>query len=136
MKKYKPEIIASILLIAYTIVRTVVVAYSITPVSNVDWRVFLAIELVTTVPYVWAMGDIIRRSAKVGSEQSGNRQRRYLAVTVAVLSLLAPYAYLAAYGSLGTTQGIGAFILLLLVFTLPSIVRLCLRIRRRKHKHV
>lgn len=129
-RKYWPEILACILLVAYTIVRTLVVAYGISPVSQVSWQVFLAIEIITTVPYVWAMGAIIRRSSKKQESEQG-RQKLWFAIFVAGISLLAPYAYLAMYGTLTSAQGIGIFVGLLIVFTLPSLVRLIAKVRRR-----
>lgn len=130
MKRYWPEIIACLVLIGYTIVRTLVVAHGISPVSHVSWQIFLWIEIVTTVPYVWAMGVIIRQSATKAGD--GRMKRRlWYAVIVAAVSLLAPYVYLACYGSLGTTQGIAVFVGLLVVFTLPSIVRSMAKFWRR-----
>lgn len=130
LKKYWPEFIASLLLVAYTIVRTIVVAQGISPVSQVSWQIFLVIEIITTVPYVWAVGAIVRRSGK--SRQGQSASHLWLPVVVAVVSLLAPYTYLAMYGTLTSTQGIGIFLGLLIVFTLPSLVRLVTKIYRRR----
>lgn len=138
MRRYRPEIIASIFLVVYTAVRTVVVAQGISPVSSVDWRVFLGIELVTTIPYVWAMGDLMRRAARQSGTSPAQMRRRIFAMTVAASSLLAPYVYLAVYGSLATVRGAWVFIALLLVFTAPALVRLYMRLKvsRNKRKHV
>ena len=129
INKYWPEIAACLLLILYTIVRTIVVAQGISPISQVNWQVFLGIEIVTTVPYVWAVGAIVRRSAK--KKQNLGSQRIWIAVIVAIVSLLAPYVYLAMYGALTSVQGIGIFLGLLILFTLPSLVKLVIKIRRR-----
>lgn len=129
LKKYWPEVVACVLLVAYTIVRTIVVAYGISPVSEVSWQIFLAIEIITTVPYVWAVGVIVRRSSKRREGQVVSRL--WVPATVAVVSLLAPYVYLAMYGTLTSAQGIGIFLGLLVIFTLPSLTRLVVKIRRR-----
>lgn len=125
-----PEIVAGLLLILYTIIRTIVVAHGISPVSQVSWQVFLAIEIVTTAPYVWGMGKIVRRAAQ--TRQLKSERQLKLATGVAVASLLAPYAYLAWYGALSSSQGAGIFLGLLVIFTLPSLVRLVIKLYRSR----
>lgn len=98
--KYWPELTAFVLMMAYTAVRTLFVAQGVDSVARTDWRVFLLIEVVFTVPYVWGIGDLVR-----GAMLGTHSRRRELAGTVGVLSgVIAPYLYLAAFGGLQHVQ--------------------------------
>ncbi len=105
----KPEIIAAAGLLGYTALRTVAVAKGVSPDTDVDWRIFLGIEVATTWPYAKGMGTLIR--AAHDPEQFTARQRRTAGV-VASSSFLAPYAYVIAEGeglSPGIWTGVAAF---------------------------
>jgi hypothetical protein len=102
LKRYRPELLAIIGLIAYTVARTGVVAESIAPVTSaVDWRTFLGIELVTTAPYVWGIGDLARNA----NNDDYKTSRKMSAYALAGSAFVAPYAYLAAEGTLHSGQG-------------------------------
>ena len=125
VKKYRPEIAAAFGLIIYTIIRTILVAEGISPVSGASWEMFLFIEILTTAPYVWAVGDIVRHSlAKQGA--SGGHSgvgRRAVVFATAALSFAAPYVYLMAYGALETAQGATVFFVILLLFLIPKVIK-------------
>ncbi|MCA9338117.1 hypothetical protein KC949_01035 [Candidatus Saccharibacteria bacterium] len=104
VRHYRPEILVSAGLLAYTAARTGVVAEAMAPVSDVDWRVFLAAELVTIPPYVWGVGDLARNA---GDPQYG-RTRKLGAYAAAGASFVTPYAYLAVEGGMSSQQGIVA----------------------------
>jgi hypothetical protein len=112
MKKYRPEIVAAVGLIIYTIIRTVLVAQGISPVSGASWEIFLFIEIITTAPYVWAVGNIVRHSLakqKKSVVRSAIAKRLFVFATAA-LSFVAPYLYLMLYGALETAQGATVFL--------------------------
>jgi hypothetical protein len=99
-KRYRPEILAATGLMAYTAARTGVVAEGIAPVTHADWHVFLGIELATTAPYVWGIGDLARNA----NNEDYNTSRKVSAYALAGSALAAPYAYLAAEGALHSEQ--------------------------------
>jgi hypothetical protein len=98
--RYRPEMLAGAGLMAYTAARTGVVAESIAPVTNADWHVFLDIELATTAPYVWGIGDLARNA----NNDDYKTSRKVSAYALAGSALAAPYAYLAAEGALQSGQ--------------------------------
>jgi hypothetical protein len=101
-KRYRPELLAGAGLMAYTAARTGLVAESIAPVATgVDWRIFLGIELATTAPYVWGIGDLARNV----NNDDYSTSRKVSAYALAGSALVAPYAYLAAEGTLHSEQG-------------------------------
>jgi hypothetical protein len=100
-KRYRPEILAAAGLMAYTAARTGVVAEGIAPVTNADWHVFLGIELATTAPYVWGIGDLARNANSADYKTS----RKVSAYALAGSAFVAPYTYLAAEGALHSEQG-------------------------------
>lgn len=128
VKRYRPEILAIIGLVAYTAARTGVVAESIEPVSHADWRIFLGIELVTTAPYVWGIGDLARNA----TNEHYKKSRKVLAYALAGTAFVAPYAYLAAEGTLHSEQGaiIGGGLLALSIA--PTLIK---HITRTLHRH-
>ena len=130
IKKYQPEIVSALLLIAYTIIRTLIVAGGISPVSNADWRVFLVIEVVTTVPYVWALGDIVRASLNKAKRSTF---RNFVAITTALVAFAAPYIYLILTGAAQTNQGLIILLFMVVVFALPSAIKFYSRMRE-KHR--
>ena len=71
------------------------------PVTNADWRVFLDIELATTAPYVWGIGDLARNA----NNDDYKTSRKISAYALAGSAFVAPYAYLAAEGTLHSGQG-------------------------------
>jgi hypothetical protein len=99
--RYRPEILAAAGLMAYTAARTGVVAESITPVTHADWHAFLGIELATTAPYVWGIGDLARNA----NNEHYKTSRKVSAYALAGSAFVAPYAYLAAEGTLHSEQG-------------------------------
>jgi hypothetical protein len=125
VRRYRPEIVATVGLIIYTIVRTILVAQGISPVSSASWEWFLFIEIITTAPYVWAVGNIVRHTmAKRSSTASKDSQTKRVGVFLtAALSFAAPYVYLLANGALNTSQGATVFIVILGLFILPRVLR-------------
>jgi hypothetical protein len=99
-RKYWPEIAAFVAMMAYTLVRTLFVAHGVDSVAHTDWRVFLLIEVVFTVPYVWGIGDLVR-GAMLGTH---SRRREWLGIVGVLSGVIAPYAYLAAFGGLQHAQ--------------------------------
>ena len=99
-RKYWPEIAAFVAMMAYTAVRTLFVAHGVDSVARTDWRVFLLIEVVFTVPYVWGIGDLIR-GALTGTH---SKRREWLGIVAVLSGVVAPYAYLAALGGLQHVQ--------------------------------
>jgi hypothetical protein len=107
----KPELISGLGLLAYTALRTEAVRRGISPDSDTDWRVFLGIEAVTTVPYVLGTGDVIRSIKTPGNF---SKSRMIASGTVALGSFMAPYGYVGATGGESLTDpyvfgGIGVF---------------------------
>lgn len=93
-RKYWPEVTGFILMMGYTALRTLAVAKGIDTVAHTDWRVFLVIEIVTTVPYVWGIGDLVR-GAMLGTYRLGRTVLGFVAVLAGVIL---PYAYIGMYG--------------------------------------
>jgi hypothetical protein len=119
-KRYRPEILAGAGLMAYTAARTGVVAESIAPVTSaVDWRIFLGIELVTTAPYVWGIGDLARNA----NNDDYKTSRKASAYALAGSALAAPYAYLAAEGTLHSEQGAIVAGGLLALSIVPAVIK-------------
>lgn len=133
IQKYKPELIAGGLLTGYTVARTAAVAVGVSPSTDVDWRVFLGIELATTAPYVWAAGDIIRNTDTPPEDRS--RSRTMGAYATYYGSLLAPYGYIVAAGgattpaALATTAGMAA-LPLVAKYAKQPVTRMSNRLRR------
>ena len=133
-QKYKPELIAGALLTGYTVARTAAVAVGVSPSTDVDWRIFLGIELATTAPYVWAAGDIIRNTDTPPEDRS--RARSMGAYATYYGSLLAPYGYIVAAGgattpaALATTAGMAA-LPLVAKYAKQPVTRIIQRVRRR-----
>lgn len=94
--KRKPEIVAAAGLIGYTVLRTLGVAKGISPDTDVDWRVFLGIEVATTPTYVKGMGDLIRSTLK---PEAYTRRQKIGATALAGSSFIAPYAYVLGEGA-------------------------------------
>lgn len=92
----KAEIIAGAGLIGYSVLRTAGVKYGISPHSDVDWRMFLGIDIATTPSYVMSMGNIIR---SIINPEKFEKSKMIGSSAVASSSLLAPYAYIALAGS-------------------------------------
>ena len=93
-RKYWPEASGFAVMMVYTAVRTVLVANGIDTVARTDWRVFLLIEVVTTVPYVWGIGDLIR-GAMLGTYRFS---RTLLGFAAVLAGVILPYAYIAMFG--------------------------------------
>ncbi len=98
--KYWPEITAFVLMMAYTAVRTLLVAQGVDSVARTDWRIFLALEILFTVPYVWGIGDLVR-GAMLGTH---SKRRDWLGMVAVLSGVLVPYIYLAAFGGLQHVQ--------------------------------
>jgi hypothetical protein len=96
LSKRKPEIIGGIGLIGYTAVRTAMVGESISPYSDVDWRLFLGIELATTPQYVWGIGEMARSALR---PEQYTQRKKLGALAAAGSALVAPYAYVAVEGA-------------------------------------
>ena len=93
-RKYWPEASGFALMMVYTAVRTVLVANGIDTVARTDWRIFLVIEVVTTVPYVWGIGDLIR-GAMLGTYRFS---RTLLGFAAVLAGVILPYAYIWMFG--------------------------------------
>jgi hypothetical protein len=127
--RYRPEILAAIVLMVYTVARTGLVAESISPVATgVDWRVFLGIEIATTAPYVWGIGDLARNV----NNHDYSTSRKVSAYALAGSALVAPYAYLAAQGTLHTEQGTVIAGALLALSIGPTLAK---QINKKLNKH-
>lgn len=123
LAKYWPEIAAFVAMMAYTAVRTFFVAHGVDSVARTDWRIFLLIEVVFTVPYVWGIGDLVR-GAMLGTH---SRRREALGVAAVMAGVVAPYAYIAAFGGLLHVQSAiitAAMVVLALVGLLRSLKKL------------
>lgn len=90
LKKRKPEVIAAAGLLAYTALRTFLVKEGL---PDTDWRVFLGIEAATTPPYTWAAGEAIRGLV---DPLAYSAKRRAVSAATFLVTLLAPYAYVAS----------------------------------------
>jgi hypothetical protein len=119
VKRYRPELLAIIGLIAYTVARTGVVAESIAPVTHADWRIFLGIELATTAPYVWGMGDLARNA----NNDDYKTSRKVSAYALTGSAFVAPYAYLAAEGILHSEQAAIVAGGLLVLSIVPALIK-------------
>lgn len=93
-RKYWPEVTGFVLMMGYTALRTVAVAKGIDTVAHTDWRIFLVIEIVTTVPYVWGIGDLVR-GAMLGTHRVW---RTLLGFTAVLAGVILPYAYIGMFG--------------------------------------
>ncbi len=93
-RKYWPEASGFALMMVYTAVRTVLVAKGIDTVAHTDWRIFLLIEIVTTVPYVWGIGDLVR-GAMLGTHPFS---RTLLGFAAVLAGVILPYAYIGMFG--------------------------------------
>ena len=99
-RKFWPEITAFVLMMIYSAFRTIAVATGVDTVAQTDWRVFLVIEIVTTIPYVWGIGDLVR-----GAMTGSHSRTRNMIGTICVLGGIAgPYVYIALYGGLHHLQ--------------------------------
>lgn len=127
---WRAEIIASIVLVGYTLVRTLAVAEGISPRDHaVSWRVFLVVEIGTTLPYVYGMGVLARSAAG----RLGHRDpSRVVAAALAGGSLLAPYAYLAVQGR-GMPMTVWALTAMVASLCLVAPARRFLALRHRLH---
>lgn len=105
----RPEMVASALLLGYTAVRTWLVKDHVSPDTDVDWRIFLGLEIATTWPYAKGMGTLIRSAQ---NPDAFTRKQKVSAGVVAGTSFMAPYAYVIAEGEgmpAGSWVGAGAF---------------------------
>ncbi len=93
-RKYWPEASGFALMMVYTAVRTALVAKGIDTVAHTDWRIFLLIEVVTTVPYVWGIGDLVR-GAMLGTHPFS---RTLLGFAAVLAGVVLPYAYIGMFG--------------------------------------
>lgn len=96
LRTYRPEIIAGLGLVAYTAARTAGVAEGVSPYSDVDWRIFLGLELGTTPQYVYGMGQLARSTF---NPEDYTFSRRLKAAALAGSALVAPYVYLGVEGA-------------------------------------
>ena len=96
LRKYWPEIIGFLVMMAYTAIRTLAVAHGVDTVAHTSWKIFLAIEIITTVPYVWGIGDLVR-GAMTGAH---SKLRGALGMGCVLLGIFAPYVYLLSGGGL------------------------------------
>lgn len=119
LKHRKPEVVFGLGLLAYTAARTVGVAYGISPHTNVDWRIFLGIEVATTAPYVWGMGDLTRSIIRPEDYTRGKKMR---AALFASTCLLAPYVYVGAEGQGMPKAAVGG-VAAVLVLSVASVGR-------------
>lgn len=123
LRRYWPEILANLGLAAYTAVRTAAVAVGVDPVARTDWRIFLAIELITQVPYTWGIGYLIRDVLRPRGSVSG----RAIATFAVATAFLAPYAYLLANGGVDVIESglvTGVMILVGVYFLLKGLRRI------------
>lgn len=81
-------------MMVYTAVRTLLVAKGIDTVAHTDWRIFLIIEVITTVPYVWGIGDLVR-GAMLGTYPFS---RTLLGFGAVLAGVILPYAYIGLFG--------------------------------------
>lgn len=93
-RKYWPEASGFAVMMVYTALRTVLVANGIDTVARTDWRIFLLIEIVTTVPYVWGIGDLVR-GAMLGTYKFS---RTLLGFAAVLAGVILPYAYIGVFG--------------------------------------
>lgn len=94
--KYWPEVTGFLLMMAYTAARTLAVAHGVDTVAHTHWQIFLIIEIVTTLPYVWGIGDLVR-----GAVSGAHSTLRDGVGMISVLTgIFAPYVYLAAAGGM------------------------------------
>lgn len=93
-RKYWPEASGFAVMMVYTAARTVIVANGIDTVARTDWRIFLLIEIVTTVPYVWGIGDLVR-GAMLGTYRFS---RTLLGFAAVLAGVILPYAYIGMFG--------------------------------------
>ncbi|MDO5285927.1 MAG: hypothetical protein Q4G45_03785 [Actinomycetia bacterium] len=130
-RKFWPEVTAFVLMMVYTAFRTVAVATGIDTVAQTDWRVFLVLEIVTTVPYVWGIGDLVR-GAMTGSH---SRTRGTVAMVCVLVGVAGPYVYIALYGGLRHIQS-GLITLVMVVIAViglrKSLARLAKTSRERR----
>lgn len=119
IRQYRPELVATAGLLGYTAIRTGIVADGISSVSNVDWRIFLGIELATTPPYVWGIGDL----AKNATNEEYSTKRKIGAYALTSSAFTAPYAYLAAEGAAQSHQGLIVAGGLIVLAAIPAAVK-------------
>ncbi len=117
-RKYWPEASGFALMMVYTAARTMLVAKGIDTVAHTDWRIFLLIEVVTTVPYVWGIGDLVR-GAMLGSHPFS---RTLLGFAAVLAGVILPYAYIGMFG--GFHHGRSALI------TIAMILVACIGLRQ------
>lgn len=101
VKSRSAEIAATAGILGWTALRTLGVAEGIDLYSDVDWRVFLGIDLVTAPLYGYGAVGLVRSARK--PEVYSNRYRLTSAAALGA-AVTAPYAYLAAEGD-GTPEG-------------------------------
>jgi hypothetical protein len=106
LRAKKLELAGTIGMLAITGLRTYGVGKGISPDSDVDWQVFLGIEVATTPQYVFGLGTLGRSSAH---PENYTRAQRLRAAFYAGSALVAPYAYVAAEGEgVSTNVWVGA----------------------------
>lgn len=116
LKKHKPELIFGLGLMAYTAARTVGVAEGMSPYSDVDWKIFLGLELGTTPQYVYGMGQLGR---SVFKPEQYSLSRRLRAAALAGSALVAPYAYVGIEGG-GTPKAVWGGVLAAAALSISS----------------
>lgn len=123
-KRYRPELLSGIGLAGYSLARAAAVAKGLEPVSDVEWKTLLGIELLTTPQYVWGVGDLVRNA----DNSSYSRKRKIGAYTAAVTAYAAPYGYMLSNGALSSAQGVGVVAGIAGVAAIPAATR---KIRKR-----
>lgn len=109
LKNHKPEIGVGAFLIGWTALRTLGVVEGVSPDTDVDWRVFLGIEVATTPSYIIGVRDTVR---SILHPEQYSRRQKVKALLMGGGSFLAPYAYVTAEGHdmpSGAWAGVGAF---------------------------
>lgn len=87
-----PVIVGAVALLAYTLARTLAVANGVSPYSSVSWKLFLAIEVVTTPQISWGWVDYARQ---VSGRRPCTLSRRLYVFVALLTGILAPYVYIA-----------------------------------------
>ena len=118
-RKYRGGNIYAVSLLAITAIRTAIVASFITPVSDVNTGLFLAIEVVTTPQIAYPTAEVMHQADDPAYSTSRKRVMQLLIGS----GVVAPYVYLGAEGALSSTQGVTACASLAGVAVLPKVVK-------------
>jgi hypothetical protein len=130
-RKYWPEASGFAVMMVYTAVRTALVAKGIDTVARTDRRIFLLIEVVTTVPYVWGIGDLVR-GAMLGTYKFS---RTLLGFAAVLAGVILPYAYIGMFGGFHHRRSALITIAMILVACIGLRQGLARLARTRRERH-